>query len=78
MSRITKISLGLTIVNVVASALFLPGIIDVSNTPGLYVVFPLAAIFGGAAMLSHTMEREVAAFDTEHHTPGKTDPPAGG
>jgi hypothetical protein len=65
MSKLTKIMLGLTIVNAVASALVLTGIINVSNFQGLYVVFPLAAIFYGMFLICRMLQNEVAGFDAE-------------
>jgi hypothetical protein len=76
MNRLTKIMLGLTIVNAVASALVLTGIINVSDFPGAYVVFPLAAIFYGMFLICRMLQKEVAAFDAEerkHHEPAARD-----
>ena len=67
MSRLTKIMLGLTIVNTVASALVLTGIV---NLPRLDVVFPLTAIFFGMFLICRVLEKDVAEFDAEerrHH-----------
>lgn len=67
MSRATKIMLGLTIVNVVASVLVLAGII---NIPRLDVVFPLAAIFYGMFLICRMLQNDVAEFNAEerrHH-----------
>ena len=69
MSRLTKIMLGLTVINSVASALFLTGIVNISSVPGLYVVFPLAAIFYGMFLICWMLEKDVAEFDAEHHLP---------
>lgn len=66
MSRLTKIMLGLTVINSVASALFLTGIINVSAAPGLYVVFPLAAVFYGMFLICRMLEKDVVEFDAEH------------
>jgi len=65
MSRLTKIMLGLMIANAVASALTLTGIVNVSDFPGFYVVFPLAAIFYGMFLICHILEKDVTEFDAE-------------
>ena len=62
MNRLTKIMLGLTIGNAVASALVLTGIV---NVPRLDVVFPLAAIFYGMFLICCMLQKEIAAFDAE-------------
>jgi len=62
--------LALLIINSVASALFLTGIVDVRPVPGLYVAFPLAAIFYGVFLICLVLDKEVARFDAEqlaHH-----------
>ena len=72
MSKLTKIMLDLLIINSVASALFLTGIVNVSAVPGFYVVFPLAAIFYGLFVICRALDKEIAAFDAEqraHHGP---------
>ena len=66
MSRLTKFMLWLLVINVIASALFLTGIVNVSLLPGLYVVFPLAAIFYGMFLICRMLEKDVAQFDAEH------------
>jgi ABC-type nickel/cobalt efflux system permease component RcnA len=68
MSRLTKCMLAVLIISTVASAVFLTGVVDVRAVPGLYVVFPLAAIFYGLFVICHALEREVAQFDAEQHT----------
>lgn len=65
MSRPTKIMLGLTIINLIASALFLSGIVNISGFPGLYIVFPLAAVFYGMFLICRMIEKDVAEFDAE-------------
>jgi hypothetical protein len=65
MSRPTKIMLGLTIINLIASALFLPGIVNISGFPGLYIVFPLAAVFYGMFLICRMIQKDVAEFDAE-------------
>lgn len=65
MSRLTKIMLELTIANSVASVLFLTGMVNVSDIPGFYVTFPLAAVFYGMFIICRFLEKEVAAFDVE-------------
>jgi ABC-type nickel/cobalt efflux system permease component RcnA len=67
MSRLTKIMLGLTVINSIASVLFLSGIVNVSAAPGLYAVFPLAAIFYGMFLICRMLEKDVAEFDAERH-----------
>jgi hypothetical protein len=67
MSRLTKIMLELTIINSVASVLFLTGVVDVSALPGLYVVFPLAAVAYGMFLICHALDKEVGGFDAEQH-----------
>ncbi len=67
MSRLTKMMLGALIINAIASVLFLTGIVDVSDAPGLYAAFPLAAVFYGMFLISRMLEKEIAAFDAEHH-----------
>jgi len=72
MSRLTKIMLELTVINAVASVVFLTGIVNVSDFPGLYVSFPLAAVFYGMFLICLALDREVAGFDAEqrvHHDP---------
>ncbi|HTV75704.1 MAG TPA: hypothetical protein VMD57_01810 [Candidatus Baltobacteraceae bacterium] len=66
MSRLTKIMLELTVINSVASALFLTGIINVSAAPGLYVVFPLAAVSYGMFLICRMLQKDVVEFDAEH------------
>jgi len=68
MSRLTKIMLDMLFINSVASALFLTGMVDVSDVPGLYVVFPLAAVFYGLFLVCLALDKEVAAFDADEHT----------
>jgi hypothetical protein len=65
MSRLTKTVLGLTIFNVIASVLFLTGLVNVSFFPGLYLVFPLAAVGYGMFVICLALEREAARFDAE-------------
>jgi hypothetical protein len=65
MSRLTKILLLAAIINTVAAALFLTGLVHVSRVPGLYVTFPLAAIFLGLAALARIFQKEFAAYDAE-------------
>jgi ABC-type nickel/cobalt efflux system permease component RcnA len=65
MSTLTKTMLGLTIVNAIASALFLTGIVNISGAPGLYVVFPLAAICYGMFLICRMLQKDVAEFDAE-------------
>ena len=65
MSRLARTMLGLTVASSIASVLFLSDIVDVSDIPGLYVVFPLAAVFWGMFLLCHSLEKEVARFDEE-------------
>ncbi len=69
MSRLTKIMLVLLVVNAAASALFLTGAVNVSAAPGLYLVFPLAAIFYGAFLICLALDKEVAKFDAEQRAP---------
>lgn len=65
MSRLTKTMLGLLISNSIASLLFLTGIVNINRFPGLYVVFPLAAVFYGMFLICWMLQKNVAAFDTE-------------
>jgi hypothetical protein len=65
MSRLTKIMFGLMMVNGVASALFLTGVVDVSSVPGFYVVFPLTTVFYGMFLICRMLQKDVAAFDAE-------------
>jgi ABC-type nickel/cobalt efflux system permease component RcnA len=67
MSRLTKTMLALLIINIVASVLFLTGLVNVSFFPGLYVVFPLVAIFYGMFLICWMLEKDVVEFDAEHH-----------
>ena len=72
MGKLAKIMLALLISSSVASVLFLAGIVDVSAVPGLYVVFPLAAICYGMFLICLALDKEVARFDAEqqaHHDP---------
>ena len=68
MSRLTKIMLALLIINSIASVLFLTGIVNINGFPGLYVVFPLAAVFYGMFLICWMLQKNVAAFDTEERT----------
>jgi amino acid permease len=65
MSRLTKIMLELLIINTVLAALFLTGIVNVSDFPALYLTFPAAAIFYGMFLICRFLEKEVAEFDAE-------------
>jgi len=65
MSGLTKTMLGLTIASAVASGLFLSGIVNVSDVPGFYVVFPLAAVFYGMFLICWMLQNEVAKSDAE-------------
>lgn len=73
MSRLTKTMLALLILNTAAAALFLSGVVDASRVPGLYLTFPLAAIFYGLFLICWMLDREVAAFDAEQHA-GRSHP----
>jgi hypothetical protein len=73
MSRLTKTMLVLLILNTAAAALFLSGVVDVSRVPGLYLTFPLAAIFYGLFLICWMLDREVTAFDAEQHA-GRSHP----
>lgn len=68
MSRLTKITLGLLLINSVASVLFLTGMVEVSGVPGLYVVFPLAAVSYGMFVIFYAFDKAAAAFDADEHT----------
>lgn len=70
MSRLTKTMFGLMILNAVAAALFLTGVVDVSEAPGFYLALPLAAIFYGMFVICRVLDKEVAAFDAEQRAPG--------
>ncbi|HTX22302.1 MAG TPA: hypothetical protein VMD27_10675 [Candidatus Aquilonibacter sp.] len=59
--------LELTIINCVTSALFLTGIVNVSDAPGFYVTFPLAAILYGMFLICRMLQKDVVEFDAEHH-----------
>ena len=65
------------IINTVAAALFLTGIVDVSEVPSLYATLPLAVVFYGTFVIFLIMEKETAQFDAEQRalhgqgTPGK-------
>jgi hypothetical protein len=65
MSKLAKIMLVLMVVNFVAAALFLTGLVNISNVPGLYVTFPLGATFYGLFLIAQVLEKEVAGFDQE-------------
>jgi hypothetical protein len=65
MSKLTKFTLASLVVSTVAAVLFLTGVIDVAAVPGLYVAFPLAAIFYGGFLIGHALDKEVARFDAE-------------
>jgi ABC-type nickel/cobalt efflux system permease component RcnA len=70
MSRLTKIMLGLMIVNAVASVLITANIVNDSKFPGLDVVFPLTAVFYGMFMICRMLQKDIAEFDAEqrsHH-----------
>ncbi len=67
MSRLSKIMLALMIANFAAAGLFLTGLVNVSNVSVLYVTFPAAATFYGLFLIAHVLEKEVAAYDAEHH-----------
>lgn len=76
MSGLTKTMLGLTIASAIASVLVLSGIVNVSDVPGFYVVFPLAAVFYGMFLICWILQKEVAESDAEqrkhrgHAAPG--------
>jgi len=60
----------LLIISSVATVLFLTGIVDVSDVPGFYVVFPMAAIFYGLFVICLALDKEVGRFNAEqraHH-----------
>ena len=57
--------LEMTVINSVASALFLTGIVNVSDFPALYVSFPLAAVSYGMFLICLALDKEVAGFDAE-------------
>jgi hypothetical protein len=78
MGRLAKIVLELTILNVIASVLFLSGVVDVSGFPGLYVVIPLAAVGYGMFVICLALEKEAAGFDSEHRTPPEVTGPDSG
>jgi ABC-type nickel/cobalt efflux system permease component RcnA len=70
MSRLTKMMLAALIINIVASALFLSGVVNISAVPGFYVAFPLVAICYGMFLISRMLQKDVAQFDAEqreHH-----------
>lgn len=70
MSRLTKIMLGLAIVNAIASALVMSGIVNSSKFPAFDVFFPLAAIFYGMFLICRMLQKNAAEFDAEerrHH-----------
>ncbi len=70
MSKLTKFTLASLVVSTVAAVLFLTGVINVAAIPGLYVVFPLAAILYGGFLICLALDKEVARFDAEqraHH-----------
>lgn len=67
MGRLAKISLGLMAVNAVAAVLFLSGVIDVSRAPGLYLTFPLAALFYGMFVIFVAFEKQAARSEAEQH-----------
>lgn len=70
MSRLTKFALDLLIINILASVLFITGLVDVSSIPSLYVVFPLVVVFYGMFLICLALEKESAKFDAEqraHH-----------
>jgi hypothetical protein len=69
MSRLSKIMLALMIANFAAAGLFLTGLVNVSNVSFLYVTFPAGATFYGLFLIAHVLEKEVAAFEAEHHRP---------
>jgi len=68
MSRLTKFMLALLVINSVASALFLTGTVNISAAPGLYVVFPLAAIFYGMVLICRMLEKDATEFDADKST----------
>jgi len=68
MSRLTKTVFAVLVVNTIASVLFLTGMVDVSGAPGLYAVFPLAAVSYGMFVICFALDKEVARFDAEQHS----------
>ena len=68
MNRLTKTMLALLIINSVGSVLFLTDIVNISSYPGLYIVFPLAAVFYGMFIICWMLQKHVTAFDTEERT----------
>ena len=74
MSRLTKIMLALLIINSVASVLFRSGIVNISSFPGLYIVFPLAAVFYGMFLICWMLQKITAESDADaraHHDPAE-------
>lgn len=65
MSRLTKMLLALTIINLVPGVLFVSGMVGVGRFPGLYATFPVGATLYGLFLISLMLEKEVAAFDAE-------------
>ena len=75
MSKLTKFTLVTLIISIVASALFLTGVVDVHTVPGLYVVFPLVAILYGCFLICLVLDKEVARFNADQHAHHGSDTP---
>lgn len=70
MSKLTKIMLGMTILNAMLSGLILAKVINANIFPRFDVVFPLTAIFYGMFLIVRMLQNDVAEYHAEqrnHH-----------
>ena len=64
-SFMAKKLLIIAVVALVAGLVFVTGIVNAQNMVGLYVVFPLGAVFLGLFLVFKSFEKEVALYDEE-------------
>lgn len=65
MKKMTKVLLALFVLLLGVGLLFLTGIVNVSETPELYVLFPIGASLYGLFLISLVFEKQFAAADGE-------------
>jgi hypothetical protein len=68
MSKLAKILLTVTAVNLVAGILFVTGVIPVGYMVSWYITFPTGVIFLGLFIISYMLRKEVARFDQEQRS----------
>jgi hypothetical protein len=65
MNRYMKELLGFAVLNLIAGALFLSGIVNVEAAPGLYITFPLGIVSLGMFLIFYAVEKERVMYDVE-------------